>query len=93
MARRWEKEVPIDDIKDDGDYFIAKFNDFSGHRNYMYLARGLNKKLCWSVKPGIAIRYVGGDGLKEHLAKNNGAHVALEVPKDADKRWKARKRR
>lgn len=62
----------------------------------MFYSRGLNGKNLWSVKPGIAIQAYGGEQLVTTFAKNKAKGielVAIEVPADADKRWRARKRR
>ena len=57
---------------------------------YTYASRGLNGKFCWSIKPGIAIRYKGSNELIDELKKRTNL-VALLVPEDVDKRWRARK--
>lgn len=88
--RSWIKEVLPCQIEDGKLYFIATRHNSPG--SYSFYSRGLNGKKSWSVKPGIAIRFTGGAPLVAELAKNQNL-VALEVPVDADKRWKARKRR
>lgn len=72
------------------------------HRDF-YSTWG-NGTAAWSGKPGIAERFPGNDKLRDYIerfeANNKTAiHqwprgtriVALEVPADADKRWKRRK--
>lgn len=46
-------------------------------------------KECFTVKPGIAIRYNGGKVLNDFINKNN--LVAIPVPADYATRWRARK--
>lgn len=84
----WVKIVPTAEVKDGAQYFIGKI---VGPGVWLH-ARGLNGKLQWSEKPGIAIRCEGSDKFRAYLAENTGC-VAVEVPADADKRWRARKRR
>lgn len=87
----WQKEVAVSDIAESGEYFIANFSDFNGHRSYNYISRGLNGKAIWSCKPGIAIRFPGKQAYD--YITSHPIHVALEIPKDADRRWKARQKR
>ncbi len=84
----WVKIIPLAEVKDDEKYFIGKV---VGPGVWLH-ARGLSGKLQWSEKPGIAVRYEGNDKFREFLTANSGC-VAVKVPADADKRWKARKRR
>ena len=90
----WIKFCPDSEIVEGKEYFIGR------HRNpgnqYLescdFLGRGLNKKVLWTQKPGIAIRAVGGEALREYL-KRDARFKAVEIPEDADKRWRARKPR
>lgn len=86
------KEVPVEETSPDKAYFIAVPNGPRGA--HWYWSRMLNGKEQWTVKAGIAIQYYGGENLVEMFRKNaSKTLIALEVPDDADKRWKARKRR
>ena len=93
----WIKEVPVAEIVEAKSYFIARKWIAGNSRtpSYLFHSRLLNGKSDWTCKPGIGIRYVGGAALKEELSKDRGdvILVAIEVPSDASKRWKARKRR
>ncbi len=57
----------------------------------LFWCRYLSGKEQWSSKPGIAIRFVGDAAFVKKLSEYNGQLVAIEVPSDADKRWRARK--
>lgn len=43
-----------------------------------------------SYKPGIATHVIGNDKLRKILREQSN-HVAIEIPADADRRWKRRK--
>lgn len=84
--------VPVEETKPEKAYFIAR----GSPGRMMFYSRYLSGKHAWSVKPGIAIQAYGGEQLVKTFEKNkaNGIElVAVEVPADADKRWRARKRR
>ena len=88
----WPKQVPVEQTSEDKLYFIAR--TFSQGRGFDYWSLYLSGKEGWSVKPGIAMRFYGGAALVKTFAKNPQANlVAIEVPADADKRWRARKHR
>lgn len=93
----WIKEVPVAEIVEAKTYFIArKWIPGNSHTpSYLFHSRLLNGKSDWTSKPGIGIHYVGGAALMEELLKDRGevVLVAIEVPADASKRWKARRRR
>ena len=88
----WAKIVPIGEIKDGQHYFVGKVFGGGVYAGLEFHVRGLNKKLMWGGKPGIAVRYEGSANFREYMAKSTDC-VAVEVPTDADTRWKARKRR
>jgi hypothetical protein len=84
--------VSVAETKPDQLYFIARGRP----GRFMFYSRYLSGKCAWSVKPGIAIQAYGGEQLVKTFEKNkaNGIElVAVEVPADASKRWRARKRR
>ncbi len=56
--------------------------------------RGLNQKLMWGGKPGIAVQYTGCEKFRQYLRDaKDSAYLAVAVPDDHATRWKARKRR
>ena len=89
VAKKWITEVEHADIKDHAVYFIA-LRPASRSASHMFSACGLNGKTCWSEKPGIAKRYEGGEALREHMRQRNDC-IAVQVPADADTRWRARR--
>jgi hypothetical protein len=86
---KWIKTVEVDDIEDDKLYFIGRRSERNGVI-HLFWSRPLRGKNQWSVKPGIAIQYVGNDDFRETLKKNPIA-IAIKVPVNADKLWRARK--
>lgn len=95
MSQPWIVEVPLDKLDPSKDYFVARrWLDSNKRPCYEFYSRLLNGKDTWSGKPGIAIRYPGKPELKAAILKNSHVElIAVEVPSDADKRWRARKRR
>lgn len=93
MAQPWIKVVALDALDPAKSYFISlRHHDAHGRPHYTFYSSYLSGRTTWSTKPGIAIQYQGGDTLRNDILKNNHLDlVALEVPADADKRWKARK--
>lgn len=92
MAQPWIIEVPAAKLDPRKEYFLANRHEHPpGRFNYAFYSRGLNGKTMWSSKPGIAMRFDGGEKLKAFLAEHTFC-TALEIPKDAATRWKARKR-
>lgn len=85
----WIKVVPVSEIVPDGTYFLAMTPQ--GNGGTWFWSRYLNGKEQWSSKPGIGIRFVGGPALIAKITEHGGKICAVEVPADADKRWKARK--
>ena len=86
----WIKQIPVAETKEDKSYFIAR--SYNNGKSFDFWSCYLNGKENWSIKPGIAIRYHGGESLIRTFAKNPQAElIAIEVPADADKRWRARK--
>ena len=69
-------------------YFIAtRLN--SGHGT-MFWCQYLSGKEQWASKPDIAIQFNGTPAFVAEMRKQAVSVVAVEVPDDADKRWKAR---
>lgn len=89
MAQHWIKEVPVSDIAPDKTYFIAMHP--GGGSSVWFWSQYLSGKENWSSKPGIAMRFRGGPALVAEITKREGKLFAVEVPGDADKRWRARK--
>ncbi len=90
MSQSWIEEVDISSIEDDQAYFLAKkWESSMGVANYLFLSKLLNGKQKFSSKPGIAIRAICNDNFRKILAEHPN-YVALKIPMDADKRWKAR---
>jgi hypothetical protein len=85
----WVQEVEVDQIVDGGAYFIA-IRPKTAMAGYLFWSRGLNGKERWASKPGIAIRVLGNEKLRNQL-RERPTLVAVAVPADADKRWKRRK--
>ncbi len=89
----WIKEVPLAQLQDGQTYFLAKkWESGCAGTSYVFHSQLLNGKVQWSSKPGIAIRCVANEKLRAILAERADC-VAIEIPADADKRGKARKRR
>lgn len=88
--KNWDKtSVEPDKIETGRLYFLARKPVWK-YGALVYAARGLNGKFCWSVKPGIANKYEGSEALKTELLTNPDL-IAIAVPPDADKRWRARR--
>jgi len=88
----WIKEVPIDQLVEGKAYFLAKKWETHMGFSYLFHSRLLSGKEQLSCKPGIAIHCIANDKLRKILIERPN-YVAIEIPADADKRWKARKRR
>lgn len=85
----WIKKVPLSEIKEGALYFIGM--NPGGSAQVWFWSQYLSGKETWSGKPGIAIRYKGGPALVAMMKENGEKYFAVEVPADADKRWRARK--
>lgn len=89
----WIKEVTLEQLQEGRAYFLAKkWESECAGTSYMFHSRLLNGKVQWSSKPGIAVRCVANEKLREILTEHADL-VAIEIPADADSRWKARKHR
>ena len=76
------------------DYFVGRRRNVGDpyHETCDFLCRGLDGKQFWGHKPGIAMRLELDDGLRT-LLNNHSDWTLVAIPADADKRWRARKRR
>ncbi len=83
------KEIPVEETTEDKFYFIAKT---AGAKGYLFYSRYKSGKELFSTKPGIAIHYHGGPGLVKAFAKNASVPlVAIEIPDNHAKLWRAKK--
>jgi len=87
MAQAWIKEVAIADVVESKAYFLSNKGPMG---YYSFYSEWMSGKRGWSSKPGIAVQFFGTDQFKAELSKHPD-WVALEIPADADKRWRARK--
>lgn len=87
-AMSWIKEVPVSEIDPLKHYFIAMH---AGVGSTWFWCQYLSGKEAWASKPGIAIRFHGGPAFVAEIEKKGGKIFAVEVPSDADNRWRARK--
>lgn len=91
MARDWIKPVAVADVQNGKLYFVGLKPKWK-YGVWQFWSEYLNGKTGWSIKPGIAMQCKGGDKLRKLLTeKASDGVIAIEVPKDADKRWRARK--
>lgn len=94
VMQTWIRVVTSAEAKAGVKYFIGKHLNpgHPYHEQMLFLSRGLNRKLCWSGKPGIALVFEGGQAREEALHQSNEKFqaVLVEVPADADRRWRAR---
>lgn len=89
----WVKTVEANDVEEGQSYFLGKNLAAEGVCPHWYFhATDIKGKAIMSQKPGIASRFLGGEQLREILAKHPELK-AIPVPADADKRWTRRKRR
>ena len=85
----WVKAVYLSDVVDGKLYFIG-LRPVSRLAPWMFYSEDKSGKRRFTVKPGIAIRYRGGDELRKAVASRSDC-CCVEVPEDADKRWRARR--
>lgn len=91
MPRDWKKGVAAADVQNGKVYFVGLKPKWK-HGAWEFWSEGLNGKQRWSIKPGIAMRCEGSDKLRKLLTEKAADGVmAVEVPKGADKRWRARR--
>lgn len=92
--QKWIKFVPRDQLIDGAEYFLGRHRNKGDpyHEDVDFLGKGLNGKQQWTCKPGIAIRAICNEKFRKTLEENPDL-VAVEIPKDAATRWKARKRK
>lgn len=85
----WIKPVALSDVQDGKLYFVGMPPKWE-FGTWAFWSEGLNGKQSWTEKPGIALRFEGGDELRRVL-RDRPDVISVEVPKDADKRWRARR--
>lgn len=90
--QKWIKFIELDQIADDKEYFLGKHYNKgdSYHEHCSFIGRGLNGKVMFTSKPGIAIRFKGIESIRTVMQKNEGLSI-IQIPDDADRRWQARK--
>lgn len=86
----WIKVVPVADLDAGKQYFLSRQPANEQAPRLLY-ARDIRGKTVMSEKPGIAIRF-SADEIADVLQKHAG-NEAVEVPADADTRWKRRQKR
>lgn len=91
MPQAWIVECPPEKLSPDKVYFLARRWVTCGSKHYDFYLEWGNGTNKWGGKPSIAVRFRGNDAFKKILSQQKD-FVALEVPADADKRWKARTR-
>lgn len=90
MVQSWIKVSTADEIIDGKDYFLAVERGEEPHKNYMFYSQDIKGKNILSSKPGIATHIIGNDKLRAILVEHHD-HVAIDIPADAERRWKRRK--
>lgn len=75
----------VSEIKDDKFYFICYFVGY-GYSHCKFAGTRSNGKFFWTLNPGSANRYKGDEALQKSMSDPD--LWAIEVPSDADKRWK-----
>lgn len=84
----WIKIAPVDDIQPSLKYFIGK----RCGETILFYSRDIKGKMVWSCKPGIAVQAPGDEKLR-HAIANDAELVAVQVPKNAATRWRARSKK
>lgn len=85
----WVKLVEVADLDPDKLYFIAVRP--RTQNNPLLFQSQADRKANWTTKPGIAAKYSGRALIEGANFRERKDLVAVEVPKDADTRWKARR--
>lgn len=83
----WIKIIPSAELDESKLYFLGRFINISSLHFWSVLK---NQKREWTSKPGIAVKYYGRDSFRE-LVESDSKLCAVEIPADAEKRWKKRK--
>lgn len=84
----WIQEVPIEGIQDGTSYFIG-FRPRGVNAPWLFVAENRKGKRLVSQKPGIAVRALGNDKLRD-LLRDRPDIAAIAIPADADRRWRMR---
>lgn len=90
--QKWIKLVPIDKIQDGVEYFLgieSNAGDVYGHHYVRFYGKDKRGKTVMTWKPGLAMRIVGGDKLRD-IIRDNASHVCIEIPANAARRWTKR---
>ena len=87
----WVIRVATPDIDESTEYFLAKQVGRAGVGGYYFVAQDIKGKFLWSQKPGIALWVLGNEKLHAFL-KDHPEAFAVQIPGDADKRWRRRKK-
>lgn len=85
----WIKPAEAHEIIDGKVYFIAQ-RPLSRVGAWSFYSESKNGKLSFTRKPGIAIQYIGSEDLRNAISGKDGI-CCVEVPSNADKRWRARR--
>lgn len=88
----WVKEVEASEVKDGQQYFVARRRlEYAPGMFSEWRFQGTDSKhrTVFIKKPGIATIFTGGPKLREQLVRMVTL-IAVEVPADAHKRWRAR---
>jgi hypothetical protein len=88
----WIKVVPAVELDPSKAYFLGRHDGDEFVGAWRFYSQDMKGRLCMTTKPGLAVRIVGNEKLAGILAERP-EFVAIEVPADADKRWKRRLKR
>lgn len=86
----WVKVIPPTNLDATKQYFLSR-PPRTAMAARLFYARDIHGKTIMSEKPGIAIRFQA-DEIAGILQKH-ADHEAIEVPADADTRWRRRRKR
>jgi hypothetical protein len=85
---KWVKPVECHEIVDDVAYFLA-LRPVTDMGQWMFYAELKSGKRQFSLKPGLAIKFLGSEKLRCTL-KDSPDLCAVEVPPNADRKWRSR---
>jgi hypothetical protein len=86
---KWVKSVEYHEIVDDVAYFLA-LRPVTEMGQWMFYSELKNGKRQFSLKPGLAIKFIGSEKLRCTL-KDRPELCAVEVPPNADRKWRSRR--
>ena len=85
------KFEPLTETEEGKFYFLGYQHGLSTTSFWLW-SQYRSGKQNWSTKPGIGIHFAGGPALDKYISSNSVKNlVALLVPDDHAKRWKAKK--